>query len=128
MMDECDIQLKDNCESIRNTLEALAFGKYYDTEDGCIVDEIPEDDDSEDRYVDLEGYLNDNLGVKITTDLEGAMYSCEICFASGGPAIYADTSTNAVEGYWWGRRYTASMDTKVSEKIEKIVEYWRGNY
>lgn len=122
-------QMKETCESISDTLEALVSGKLYDTETGELVDEkdVPEDHDEE-RYQGLHEYLfYDNLGVKVTSWLGGGYISCEICVGWGGPNIYINTGTHSVEGYWFGERYTSFITGDVCDAIDIEVEYILGD-
>ena len=117
-------QMKGNCESIRDTLNAFYGGKVYDRET-CEMVEMPEDFDEHcERYSDLyEWLLCDNLGVKITTDIDGReMYGCEICVAWGGPNIYIDTNRRAVMGYWWTERWETPLSGEVCDMIDDCVD------
>ena len=115
-------QMKGDCEHIRDTLCAFYEGKVYDNETGRMV-EMPDDFDDE-RYSDLyEWLLCDNLGVKITTDINGReMYGCEICVAWGGPNIYIDTNRRGVFGYWSSERWETPLSGEVCDMIDDCVE------
>ena len=75
----------------------------------------------------LYGYIQNNVyDIKLTVDLEGTLYGCELQVAGGGPNIYIDTNTGNVEGYWWGDRASYSIDKRICTKIENEIEQMRG--
>lgn len=121
-------QMRENCESIRDKLEAFAKGYLYDTETNEMV--CREDIENENgicdvRYQDFYAYyIMDNLGIKIMHDIQSPdeLYSCTICVAWGGPGIYIDTYTECVEGYWWGERCSVPFSSEVTRMINAEVE------
>lgn len=123
-MTETMAQMRDTCESIRDTLNAFYEGKIYDTVE-CAMVEMPDDfDENCERYSSLyEWLLCDNLGVKITTDINGEdLYGCQICVGWGGPNIYIDTNDKAVTGYWWTERWETPLTGEVCDMIDEIVD------
>lgn len=128
---ECNEQMKKSCERIRDVIEALSYSNnYYDSETGEIVSGNDIHDlDEDERYLSLSYYLEDNLGVKVLTDLEGeTMYSCKICFAWGGPNIYVDTETRAVEGYWGFDEVSVPLSGKACDAIDDCINELRECY
>lgn len=126
--DPTDIELRENCERIRDELEKFACGYLYDTETGEMVraEDLTDPDYDEERYQDFYTYyLTDNLGIKVTHDIQSPdeLYSCSICVAWGGPNIYIDTYTECVEGYWgYSGRASASFSKRVTEMIDSEIE------
>lgn len=126
-----DIELRENCERIRQELEEFADGKLYDIETGDMVSR--EDAEDEDNFVDDERYqdfysyyLMDNLGIKVMHDIQSPdeLYACNICVAWGGPNIYIDTYTECVEGYWgYSGRASVAFSKRVTEMIDNEVEH-----
>ena len=130
MVDNTDVELRDNCERIAIRLRNLAFGQYYDTETGEYVSEIPDDCDDEERYEDLYTYVfGDNLGIKIITSLDGStLYGAEICVAWGGPNIYINTRDAYVEGYWGSTEVKIPFSYDACGMINDYIEEIRGCY
>ncbi len=130
MADSTDEELRDTCERIANRLRNLAFGQYYDTETGKMVGSIPDDCDDEGRYQDLYTYvLEDNLGVKIVTDLDGnTLYGAEICVAWGGPNIYINTRNAYVEDYWGSTEVKIPFSYDARDQINDYIDELRGCY
>lgn len=128
--DPTDIELRENCERIREMLEEFADGKLYDTETGDMVSrEDAEDEDciiDDERYQDFyEYYLMDNLGIKVMHDITSPedIFSCEICVAWGGPNIYINTYSECVEGYWgFTGRASVAFSRNVTHMIDGEVE------
>lgn len=128
--DPTDIELRENCERIRKELEMFADGYLYDLEEDKMVSrEDVEDEDGmidDERYQDFYSYyLTDNLGIKVTHDIQSPdeIFACEICVAWGGPNIYINTYTECVEGYWgYSGRASVAFSKKVTEMIDSEVE------
>ena len=132
-MSDTEMELKVMCQWIVEKLEALASGKLYDEETGEFVDDegqqgsFTELDDN--RYTDLYNYIADNLGIRITTSLEGSeYYGAEICVAWGGPNIYIETSDSYVRGYWGSDRAEVPLSYSARDKIDDIIDEWRQCY
>ena len=130
MADSTDKELRDTCERIANRLRNLAFGQYYDTETGKMVGNIPDDCDDEERYQNLYTYaLDDNLGIKIITDLDGKdLYGAEICVAWGGPNIYINTRDAYVESYWGSTEVKIPFSYDACNIINDYIDELRGCY
>lgn len=129
-MSDTEKELKEQCQWIVEKLEALASGKLYDEETGEFVDDegqqgsFIELDDN--RYTDLYNYIADNLGIKITTSLDGSDYfGADICVAWGGPNIYIETSDSYVRGYWGSDRAEYPLSYSACDKINDIIDDWR---
>ena len=126
--DETDIELRKNCESIRNQLELFAQGALYDSEKGEMVyrEDIPEDQQDDERYQDFYSYyISDNLGIKVMHDIQSPseLFACNICVAWGGPNIYINTYTECVEGYWgYGSKTSVAFSKDVTDMVDEEVE------
>ena len=125
MTDDCLGDLKRMCTDMGRKLEMLAEGYIYDHEKGKMKPmtfTIPCGE--EERYLDLYGYLSDNLGVTITKNLGDDDYdfrSCCITMAWGGPGIYIDTDAREVQGRWWGTKYDYALSDEACTEIEDCV-------
>lgn len=123
-------ELKQMCQSLVDRLEQFEDKMLYDTESGDMVfiSSLPDDYD-EDRYIDLERYLEDNYGVKLIVDLpDKHLYGAEICMAWGGPNIYIETRDSYVRGYWGCDTVQVPLRYSVSETINDIVDEWMEIY
>lgn len=65
-------------------------------------------------------YLADNYGVTYRVGSDMEVSGVEIMVAGGGPNIYIDTNTEAVELYWWGTRASADL----SEEAVRQINAW----
>lgn len=70
-------------------------------------------------------FLTDSLDVAFTVGSDKRYRSARIMVAYGGPNIYLDTATKAVELYWWteSARWPLSGDT-VEALDDWAEEYW----
>ena len=128
--DQTEIELEEDCRYLAEKLNDLASGKYYDTETGEMVDEIPEDCEDDERYQDLERYvIDDNLGIKIITDLDGGdLYGAEICTAWGGPNIYINTREAYIEGYWGYSEVRVPFSYDARDRINDYLDELKDCY
>lgn len=69
-------------------------------------------------------YLEDVLDIRYIVDSEGAFLSARILVAFGGPSIWIDFETSAVELYWWGDRATAYFDYDAMDVQGCLRELW----
>ena len=131
-MSETDKEMYGTCQRIAEKLFCFAHrDMLYDTEEGKMIDkeDLPDDYDDE-RYQDLIMYLlDDDLGVKIVTSLDGqSMYSCEICMGWGGPSIYVDTKEKAVVGYWGFSKVEYPLDSETCATINDAIDDYRSGF
>lgn len=153
MTDTTQARLNEMVRDIANdlanppTVARDAYGDYIPVEDGEVADDglryyIDEDDawrchdpesgqnPDEDDYPDTQpmdalAYLEDALDIEWTVSNDGeTLLGANICVATGGPAIWINTRTDTVEGYWWGTRATASY-TDTMGLFDAMEELWR---
>ena len=123
-------ELKEMCQNMANRLRMFLDDMLYDTESGDMVfrSSLPDDYD-ENRYCDLEYYLDDNYGVKCITELSTKdLYGAEICMAWGGPNVYIETRDSYVRGYWGSDVVEVPLSYEVSDRINDFVEEWMECY
>lgn len=131
---------RDHCRSIALELEQYAAGNVYRCPDcGSLVD-LPEDvgdkykcpccgtvqetDDLEQQS--LYDYFEDvyNIEYRVGSDRE-TVNSVQLMVACGGPNIYIDTASRAVELYWWSERASYPISYDVCNEIDDWAqEMW----
>lgn len=131
---------RDHCRSIALELEQYAAGNVYRCPDcGSLVD-LPEDvgdkykcpccgtvhetDDLEQQS--LYDYFEDvyNVEYRVGSDRE-TINSVQLMVACGGPNIYIDTASRAVELYWWNERASYPISYDVCNEIDDWAqELW----
>lgn len=118
-------QMRENCESIRDTLTALAHGGRYCPNCGHVYENgETECLDCTCNTADLYEYVHDNYGATVTVDAYDRTWvqSVRVTFATGGPGIYVDTADEEVQGRWWGESVDVSFDKDVCAEIEECFE------
>lgn len=67
-------------------------------------------------------YLEDALDINWILNSDRSYKGARILVAFGGPNIWIDTTTNTVEGYWWGDKYSARFDDQIGldEALEEL--------
>lgn len=129
----------NHCRRIAEEADAYAAGEVYRCPECGEILHLP--DDVGDKYRcphcgevsdldDLEqlsmwDYLADCLDVEYRCGSDREYRSVQIMVAWGGPNIYLDTASKAVELYWWNEsaRYCLS-DEAVDMIDEWAEEYW----
>ena len=121
-MSDTKEQLQSNVEYIAERIEKLAEGWRYCNECGKSV---KKEKHCGKETEDLYAYLSDNLGIELTTDLEGALLGANITVAWGGPNIYINTKSSYVEGYWGLDQYRVKLSEKALSRIDEEIENMR---
>lgn len=148
--EQTDRENRETCRRIAEELEVYAsgdaykcphcgevhtMGEYEETEhendDGYTCYTCPycgeeiEEDDLE--AVSLYDFFEDCLDIeyRVSGRARDALRSVQVMVTCGGPNIYIDTASKAVELYWWGDRasYPLLSDT-VAAVDEWAEEYW----
>lgn len=142
---------RDRCRYIAEELEAYCSGSAYkcphcgevhemddyeetehENEDGCTCYTCPncgeeiEEDDLE--AVSLYDYFEDCLDIeyRVTGRARDALRSVCVMVCCGGPNIYIDTASKAVELYWWGDRASYPLLSDTVDAVDEWAdEYWR---
>lgn len=134
---------REYCRRIAEELEAYADGSGYKCPDCGEVLTWDNDryDDDENRHTcphcgssvdadDLEqlciyDYFADALDVEYRVGSDKEYRSVRIMVACGGPNIYIDTASRAVELYWWTDRASYLLDSDTCDEIDDWArEYW----
>lgn len=130
----------EHCRRIAWELEAYAAGQVYRCPDCGRTIHAP--DDMGDKYrcpdcgqvhdvdnlesLGIWDYMEDILDIEYRCGSDREYRSVQIMVACGGPNIYIDTASKAVELYWWGEKakYWLNSDA-VAAVDEWAEEYWR---
>lgn len=118
-VDECDVQLINNCESIANQIGCDNWG-----EEELLLNEDSEPFTSYDYLQDVMDFR-----YKINSDFE--LLEVQLLVAFGGPNIWVhlcNDGTGRVEGYWWGSRATSRIHSDpmgIFEACEELFEMRR---
>jgi hypothetical protein len=122
MDSQTQLELSRICNNIADELELLYNGDLYDN-DGEYVD--GNDADGIGEPISVCDYLSDTLEIQIKgLSSDGHEYEyegCRIAVTLGGPAIYIDTCTERIEGYWWGDSYFVSMPRRIVDMIDDEI-------
>lgn len=119
-VDEGKVSLKRHCQSIAQDIES---GYFEDT-----FDVTPNEDDEPFSAYD---YLEDVLDFRYEINSEFELLEVQLLVAFGGPNIWVhlcSDGTGRVEGYWWGSRATARIQSDpmgIFEACEELFEMRR---
>ena len=76
--------------------------------------------------VGLYDYFDDALDVEFSCSSKKEYRSVRIMVAWGGPSIYIDTASKAVELYWWTDRASYPLLSDTVDALDEWAEdYWR---
>lgn len=95
---------------------SAAVGKYKCPDCG----EVAEVDDWDE--CGIYDYLDDILDIDFTINSRKEYKACRILVAYGGPNIYIDTLSGAVELYWWTDRTKYYLDGDTINAIDEWAE------
>lgn len=134
---------REHCKRIALDLEAYAEGRVYRCAECGEVCTIEETEDAEGftayrtscghtleyepEQLGLYDYFEDALDVefRVSGRARDELRSVCIMVACGGPNIYIDTATRAVELYWWGDRASYPISSDAAEAVDEwAAEYW----
>lgn len=146
--EKTDRENREHCQRIAEDVEAYAAGNYYKCPDCCGVHhwdaveesehedeagwavytcpdcgaEIAEDDWEQQSLYD---YFSDCYDIEYRCDSKREYRSVCIMVACGGPNIYIDTSSKAVELYWWTDRARYYLSSDAVDAVDDWArEYW----
>lgn len=121
---------REHCKEIALRLEAYADGRMYrcpkcgeHVEDNILFCDCGEQVDlinGEWELLGLYDFFEDCLDIEYRVDSHKELRSVRIMVAFGGPNIYIDTASGAVELYWWDDRASCLID---SDAIEAVLEW-----
>lgn len=128
---------REHCKSIALDLDKYADGNMYSCPDCGEVIEMPEtvgdrfrcphchavNETDDFEQLSLYDYFEgDVLDMDYLVNHQKEYKACKICVAWGGPSIYIDTESRAVELYWWGERASYSLLSSTVEAIDEWAE------
>ena len=131
---------KKHCEHIAKDLEAYSNGELYRCPE-C-GETITFDDEQfngeagtytcqecnaifeehELEALSLYDYFDDYFDIEYRIGSDKQFRSVRIMVACGGPNIYIDTASRAVELYWWGNDASYPIDRDVCDEIDRCFE------
>lgn len=128
---------REHCESIAHDLEDYANGLVYRCPKCNDLITVNENWSGE-KYqcpncgtvhgggdleqLSLYDYFDDVLDIEYRIGSDKQLRSVQILVTYGGPNIYIDTASKAVELYWWGDRASYPIDSEVCGEIDSIFE------
>ena len=126
----------ETCKCIAEEVEAYAEGRIYKCpECGAVHDLTDFDGDSykcpecetvhDPFYLEQLGirdYMEDVLDIEYRVSGRMELRSVQIMVACGGPNIYIDTGSKAVELYWWADRACYPLDYDACAKVDAWAE------
>lgn len=133
------------CKSIADDLEAIAEGTLYrcpDCGEQYALEDAEEAEEGSEEWPDVTRYVCPHCGTEIEEpesvsmlDFLGDCYNIEwrldsnreyksvqVMVACGGPNIYVDTNTAAVELYWWGDSAKWNIRREAVAAIDEAFE------
>lgn len=128
---------RNTCKRIAEELDAIATGRVYRCPECGELIEWDNDqyNDSERTYTcpncgkafeeseldpfAMYDYFADALDVEYRIGSDREYRSVQVMVACGGPNIYVDTASKAVELYWWGDRASYRL---MSDTVDAIDE------
>lgn len=142
-----DRENRETCRRIAEELEAHEAGRVYrcpecgqtfECEDLDELEREAEDwpgyvyalpcgceTTTEPEQMSIYDYFSDCLDVEYRCDARREYRSVCVMVTCGGPNIYIDTESKAVELYWWGDRASYSLLPDTVEAVDAwAAEYW----
>lgn len=74
------------------------------------------------EILSLYDYFDDCYDIEYRIGSDKQFRSVCVMVACGGPNIYIDTASKAVELYWWGERASYPINSDVCEEINNYFE------
>ena len=106
-------ELKSHCISIaQNLSDAEAYAKMRRDDMG--------DEFDESEHTGAYDWLSDVLDINYIINSDGTFKSAKVLVAFGGPNIWVNFETMAVDGYWWGDEAHVSFTDDMD--IESVLE------
>ena len=134
--EKVDFENRETCRRIAEDLDAIAFGRVYRCPecgelitieegqdvpthcDGCGADF----DETDAEQYSMCDYFTDALDVEYRIGSDREYRSVQVMIACGGPNIYVDTASKAVELYW---RTDRAKYYLLSDTVDAIDECFR---
>lgn len=133
--EKTDRENREHCRRIAEDLEAYADGRVYKCPEcgECITDENlfcscgAQVDliNGEWEQQSLYDYFSDCLDIEYRVGSDKEYRSVCVMVTCGGPNIYIDTESKAVELYWWGDRASYHILSDAVDAVDDWArEYW----
>lgn len=139
--EKTDRENREHCKRIAQDVEDYAEGRVYRCPDCGEILTLPDDVGDKYRCPDCEtvhdvddleqqslyDYFTDCLDIEYRVSGRGRDDFRSVCVmvTCGGPNIYIDTASKAVELYWWGDRASYPLSYSACEAIDGWAsEYW----
>lgn len=134
--EQTDLENYQHCKSIADELIAVSNGDYkkcphcgelveVDEANGnysCPQCDYETEDEDDFEPVSLWDYFQEIYDTEYRIGSDGEYRSVRLMVACGGPNIYIDTGSKAVELYWWTDRAQAYLTSAVCDEIDSIFE------
>lgn len=136
---DADRENWEHCRRIAEEVEAYADGLVHRCPDCGNRIQLPENVGDKYRCPDcgqvhdlddleqlsIWDYMEDILDIEYRCGSDRKYRSCQIMVAYGGPNIYIDTASGAVELYWWTDRAKYYLDSDAVSAVDDWAEeYW----
>lgn len=103
-----------NCGEVHNISDA---GDYYKCPDCGEVSPVDEWE-----TCSLYDYFDDFLDMDFITNYRKEYKACRVLVAWGGPNIYIDTLSGAIELYWWSDRASFPLSRDTMDAVDEWAE------
>lgn len=130
--EETNRENRNHCKRIAEDVEAFAEGRVYKcpncgeyVQDNVLFCDCGEQVDLIDgdwEQMSLYDYFEDCLDIEYRVGSDKEYRSVRIMVACGGPNIFIDTASKAVELYWWTDRASFLLSSDVCEEIDQWAE------
>lgn len=123
------------CEEIAKTLKSIAedylcscpeCDEYYYVGDSMVIDSIfcPNcgEELEEQHFVMVQDYLSDWIDIEYTVDAERKYKGVKVMIAWGGPDIYINTNTCAIEMCWWDKKDYYPITGLVTDMVDEMFQ------
>lgn len=130
-----DKENRDTCKRISDELDAYAEGRVCRCPDCGEVHDLSNAGDAykcpdcgkvfpvdEWEVLGMWDYFDDFLDIDYITNHKKEYKACRVLVAYGGPNIYIDTYSGAVELYWWSDRARFPLRRDTMDQIDEWAE------
>lgn len=137
--EETNTENRNTCKRIAESLEAYSDGLMYRCPE-C-GEEFYMNENAGDKYccpscravfaieeyeqLSIWDYMNDALDIRFVVSSRKEILAVKVLVAFGGPNIWIDTESRAVELYWWTDRASYPISTSAANALDAWAEeYW----
>ena len=108
---------RDTCKRISDDLDAYVEGRVCRCPDCGEVNDVSNWDPCS-----LYDYFDDFLDIDFISNCWKEYKACRVLVAFGGPNIYIDTLSGAVELYWWSDRASFPLSRDTMDAVDEWAE------